>query len=99
MLTSRIRPGAGSAYETWIAMGRPHSLAPSEEAVLRAHATPEWTAALITATDGMIDLPVRLEPGEVLYVEIRPPGEAALPRSVSPADLAKWDAGMGERSR
>lgn len=99
ILTARIAANAGSAYESWIAMGSPHTLAPSEEALLRAHSQPAWTARVHPVDDPMVTVPFTLAPGDVLYIEIRPLGESALPRTTDPAALAAWDLAMGARSR
>jgi beta-xylosidase len=99
VLCARVGPGAGSAYERWLAMGAPHDLPPTVEDALRAMAQPAWTCDRLTAKDGVIELPLRLEPGEILYLEVRPVGQRAFPRSTDPASMATWNAGMGEQSR
>lgn len=99
VLSARIRAGAGSAYESWLALGAPHNLAPVEEAALRAQAEPQWTVAAVSAIAGMVELEVVLEPGEVLYLQIRPQGARARPRTTDAKALATWNAAMGERSR
>lgn len=99
VLTARVKPGAGSCYETWLDMGRPHNLSASEEALLRAHATPEWRHQRITATADHVVWNERLEPGEILFVEVRPVDGAALPRTVDATSLAAWDVIMGAKSR
>lgn len=99
LLAARIRAGAGSAYESWLAMGAPHNLSPVEEQALRAHAEPQWTITRHLPQSGMIECEVELQPGEVLYLHLRPLGQQSLPRSSRPADVACWNAAMGERSR
>ncbi len=99
VLTARVKPGAGSCYETWRAMGSPHNLSSSEEALLRAHATPVWTQQRCTPRAGVITWGEVLEPGELLFIEVRPTDLAALPRDVDAKSLAHWDALMGAKSR
>lgn len=98
VLTARIKPGADSCYETWVAMGAPHNLSVSEEALLRAHATPAWTQQRITSQAGSIAWDEHLEPGAILFVEVRPVDVAALPRDVDAKSLAVWDAQMVAKS-
>lgn len=95
-IESRIRPGAGSAWETWNALGSPQTLSPAEMRLLRAHAQPE--VRLIEAqSDGMITL--RLDAAEVLHLEIRPKGQTALPKTNLRDALALWEKQMGEKSK
>ncbi|HAT10253.1 MAG TPA: hypothetical protein DCS97_06610 [Planctomycetes bacterium] len=99
VLCARVGPGAGSAYERWLAMGAPHDLPPTVEDALRAMAQPAWSCDRLAAKDGVIEVPLRLAPGEILYLEVRPVGQRAFPRSTDPASMATWNAGMGEQSR
>jgi hypothetical protein len=39
VVLSHIRAGAGSPYESWLAMGRPQNLSDVQEKLLRAHAS------------------------------------------------------------
>ena len=99
VLTARVKPGAGSCYETWLAMGRPHNLSASEEALLRAHAVPEWKQQRITANAHHVTWNDELAPGEILFIEVRPVDGAALPRTADAGSLAAWDVIMGAKSR
>ncbi len=99
VVAARIRAGAGSPWETWCALGRPHTLSPMEEKLLRAHADPEYSCALHEAADGTLDVPFHLGPGEVLLLEIAPAGVPAMAKTTAPEDLAQWDRMMGEASR
>lgn len=99
VLMARVRAGAGSAYESWLAMGAPHNLSPLEEEALRAHAEPAWEMATVAAGSQAAELDVELAPGEVLFVHIRPQGMRCMPRAAVAADLERWNAAMGERSR
>jgi xylan 1,4-beta-xylosidase len=99
VVSARIGAGAGSAYESWLAMGAPHNLAPAEESALRAHAEPTWTITRVVPVQSVVGLDIVLLPGEVLYLQVRPLGARSMPRSASPADLARWNALMGEASR
>jgi hypothetical protein len=62
-------------------------------------AQPAWTCVRLASQDGIIELPLHLVPGELLYVEVRPVGQRAFSRSTDPAAIASWNAGMGEQSR
>ncbi len=99
VLCARVSTGAGSAYESWLAMGAPHDLAPTVERALRAMAEPRWTTQRMPAQSGSVAVPLRLEPGELLFMEVRPVGQSAMPRKADAASIAAWDAIMGERSR
>lgn len=99
VLSSRLRAGAGSCYETWRSIGSPQDLSAPEEALLRAQAEPERRAERHSPHGGRIGLEATLQPGEVLLLQIRPVGRSALPRQVDAKALAAWDAIMGDRSR
>ena len=94
-----IRQGAGSAYETWDAMGRPHNLAPTEEALLKAHSVPQHSVQVIAPTQKKLSVPFELGPNQVLYMQIRPMGQTVMPKGANPNDQAAWDLAMGEQSR
>jgi xylan 1,4-beta-xylosidase len=98
-LSARIGLGHGSAYETWLALGAPQNLSPSDEALLRAHAEPQWQVEQPVISAGVAVLELSLAPGEVLFLDVHPAEPRALPRKTSAAALAAWDASMGERSR
>lgn len=99
IISKRVRVGAGSAYETWLAMGGPQTLTPADESLLLAHSEPEQVVTLMTADAKGLRLPVLLRVNEVVVLDIRPRGEPSLPRGVSAGALAKWNAGMGALSR
>ncbi len=99
LLTAVIGEGHGSAWESWVAMGRPHNLSVSEDTLLRAHATPTWQARLVAPVAGLVALDLDLAPGEVLYAELRAQGEEAMPRKADAKALAVWNKNMGEVSR
>ncbi len=99
VLTARVGAGAGSAYERWLAMGAPQDLSPTVERALRAMAEPAWEAQRLPAIDGQVAMPLLLAPGELLFIEVRPVGQSALPRSVDAKALERWNAIMGEQSR
>ena len=99
VIATRIRAGAGSCFETWINMGRPQNLSLTQESLLRAHSVPEHSLQVATPThDRMIELPVELLPGEVLYLEIRQTGPVAGPKGDRAKDEAKWNQAMSDRS-
>jgi beta-xylosidase len=99
IISARIRPGAGSAWETWCNMGCPHNLALEEEYLLRAHSVPEYAVALQLPAEGKLAVPFKLEPGEVVYMQCRPVGVAAMGRTIPPELLRKWEADQGAKSK
>jgi len=99
LLQERIRAGAGSCYETWQSLGRPQNLSPGERHLLDAHAIPEAQLFRPEAQNGQLRHNFRLDPGEVLYVELRPEGAAALPKTPLRQDLAAWYASRREKAR
>jgi xylan 1,4-beta-xylosidase len=99
LVASRIRAGAGSAYETWCELGKPHNLSPAEEALLRQHSEPEQTAQVVSVQDGHLILPITLPPHEVVLLELRPRDQTLMPRNARSADITEWDKAMSEKSR
>ena len=99
VIRRRILPGAGSAYETWLAMGRPAVLSRNEEDVLRVNAEPLADVQLVRAEGGVLVVPFRLQPGEVQFLEAVPAGLEGDVSVASAEDLRRWEANMGERSR
>lgn len=99
VLIARVGAGAGSAYEHWLALGAPHDLAPTVERALRALAEPAWTTQRVAAADGLVTVPLALAPGELWFIEVRPVGQPAMPRSVDAKALERWNQIMGEASR
>ncbi|MDW8343743.1 MAG: hypothetical protein RMM51_04545 [Verrucomicrobiae bacterium] len=99
VVTSRIRAGAGSAYETWCAIGRPQNLSRAEESLLRAHAEPERTGAILLPESGMLPLPVVVPPQEVVLVELRPQQISSVSKSAPDATLAELNVLLAEPSR
>lgn len=99
VIRRRILPGAGSAYETWLAMGRPAVLSRGEEDVLRANAEPLADAQLVRVEGGRLVIPFRLQPNEVQFLEALPAGVEGDVPVASAEDLSRWEASMGERSR
>lgn len=69
LYTSLVTAGAGSAYETWISLGRPCSLTRSEEEILRAASIPRQSYRIVPVKDGKVILEFSLERNEVLFVE------------------------------
>ena len=94
-LCMTIRKGAGSARETWEALGSPHEISPAEEGLLRFAATPAHTLEKIAAQNGFVEWTFCLEANEVLYVEFRAQGEAYDPKGAAKPEARKWDEGMG----
>lgn len=88
-----VAAGNGSAYESWIQMGRPQNLSPAQEKFLEFAATPKWESSRLVTAAQRFDL----GPYQIAFWEIRPAGPSAL--ATHGAEFATWDAGMGEKSR
>lgn len=95
-IESRIRPGAGSAWETWRALGSPQTLSPAEMRLLRAHSQPE-VRLIKPQADPRFSL--CLESSEVVHLEIRPQAMAALPKTNLRGALALWEKQMSDQSK
>jgi xylan 1,4-beta-xylosidase len=99
--TTRITVGAGSAFETWETIGKPVNLSPSQLAMLRHCAEPAASASLVPAESGALALDFALHANEVLHIEFRPCEPVSAPKSemLSPAESARFEAQLGEKSR
>jgi hypothetical protein len=101
LTTSQIRAGAGSSFETWEAIGKPIHLSPAQLSMLRMQSEPAAAACLVSAKNGLIEVPVTLAANEVLHFELRPceleSGEKS--ELLTPAENAKIEAQLGEKSR
>jgi xylan 1,4-beta-xylosidase len=86
LATALVTAGAGSAYETWLALGRPASLSRIDGEALRAAAWPRQSSRYVEVVDGHATLEFALARDEVLFVETLPvePGLAM----ETPAELA-----------
>jgi xylan 1,4-beta-xylosidase len=87
LTVAKVKVGAGSAKETWVAMGRPQNLTPIQEEALRNLAEPEYSFEVIDADDSA-RFSLSLESNEFLYFELKPVDEVALAKSVE-MNLAK----------
>lgn len=94
-IESRIRPGAGSAWETWNALGSPQTLSSAEMRLLRSQSQP--AVCLTEISSGLLTL--ELKPAEVVHLEIRPQGLTALPKTNLRDALALWEKQMSEQSK
>jgi xylan 1,4-beta-xylosidase len=92
LVQEKITPGAGSCYETWQSLGSPQNLSPIEYHLLEVHAAPEAQVFHPDAGSGEVSHDFRLVPGEVVYLELRAQGEAALPTTPQRHELAEWYA-------
>ncbi|MGJ3242436.1 MAG: GH39 family glycosyl hydrolase [Opitutales bacterium] len=81
LFTSTIRPGAGSAWEGWQHLGRPHNLTPALEALLRSQAEPERTARTTDAGQS-VSADLALAPYTVSLFEWTPAGQPAFGKGV-----------------
>jgi hypothetical protein len=99
LVQERITAGAGSCYETWQSLGSPQNLSPIEHHLLEVHAAPEAQVFHPDAGNGQVTHDFRLVPGEVVYLELRAQGEAALPTTPLRQELAEWYAARREKSK
>ena len=97
LVQERITAGAGSCYETWQSLGSPQNLSPIERHLLQVHAAPEAQVFHPDAGNGQVTHNFRLLPGEVVYLELRAQGEAALPTTPLRQELAEWYASHGAK--
>ena len=99
LVSTRLGDGSGSADETWTAMGRPHNLSPIEEKLLQTHAQPAMGFQMIEDSAAAVEIPIELGVNEVLSVEILAAGAQGPKKGAKLADIAIWDAGMGEAAK
>ncbi len=99
LVAERIAASAGSCYETWQSLGGPQNLSPIERHLLEVHAAP--TAQLLQPgiEHGKVAHDFRLAPGEVLYLELRPQGTAAVPNGPLRQELAAWYESRRDKSK
>jgi hypothetical protein len=96
---AHMRAGAGSPYESWLAMGRPQNLSSAQEKLLRAHAEPHYSARQLAASETAGEISFTLAPNEILYIEITPTEAGAHASRDADEEFAHWDRLMGEKSR
>jgi xylan 1,4-beta-xylosidase len=99
VVLSHVRAGAGSSYESWLAMGRPQNLSNAQEKLLRAHAEPHYSVHLLEPQNDTLEISFTLAPNEVVYIECSPADSASNTRRAQEEEFAKWDQLMGEKSR
>jgi xylan 1,4-beta-xylosidase len=99
VVATRICRGAGSAYETWRAMGAPQNLTPVQLEMLRTQSKPVMEWMPVEVKDGRVDIPFRLLAGEILSFEVAPADAAAMPKGSDNSALERWNQLMSERSR
>jgi xylan 1,4-beta-xylosidase len=98
---SHVKAGAGSALETWEAIGSPVNLSASQLALLRHSAEPAAYAAVVHAINNRLSVAFALAPNEFLHFELRPAehgGDAEI-RPANAPDATKLEAQLGEKSR
>ncbi|MBS1708128.1 MAG: beta-xylosidase [Armatimonadetes bacterium] len=66
-----VREGAGSAYEPWVAMGRPQNPTPAQQEALKAMSQPSYSTHALNP-DGDT-LRIDLAPGEIWWAEVAGP--------------------------
>ena len=99
VIETRIAAGRGSAWETWTKLGRPQNLSVEEMRLLRRHAQPHCEVRSFAAAKKSISLDVILAPGEVCFLEARPQGVTAQPKTALREKLALWEKQMSDSSR
>jgi xylan 1,4-beta-xylosidase len=99
VVKATIGIGAGSAWESWQVMGRPLNPTPTQLDLLRQHAEPSYTMAVLKPAKEMAQVSFQLKPGEVQYLEITPAAPSATTRFVNAEDFKIWDEGMSERTK
>lgn len=99
LLQERIAAGSGSCYETWLSLGTPQNLSPTERDLLEVHSAPEARLFKPEAQKGRVCHEFRLAPGEVVYCELRPQGAVALPKAPLRQKLTAWYAAKREKSK
>jgi xylan 1,4-beta-xylosidase len=92
LIQEKITAGAGSCYETWQSLGMPQNLSPLEHRFLEAHAVPETQLFHLSEENGHVNHEFRLQPGEVICLELRPQDQVALPISPLRHEVAEWYA-------
>lgn len=97
VLSATIRKGQGSAYESWVDMGRPLNPTAWQERIIAAHSEPDFKVKKYAVRNGILEVPLQLAPHEVIYFEI---ASAQPPVRKLPVgeDLTHWDHLMGEHS-
>ncbi|TAG09217.1 MAG: beta-xylosidase [Verrucomicrobia bacterium] len=98
---SCIRAGAGSAFESWEAIGKPIELSPSQLDAFRVQSEPAVSFELLELAESGIEMNVTLGPNEVLHLELRACADSADQSNVlqSAEETAKLEAQLGEISR
>ena len=96
---NHIRAHRGSAWETWRTVGHPSHLTPVEEAALRQAAEPARELSLIRAREHRLALRWRLDPGEVVQMEIRPRPDPASGKGIDPDAWSELDDKLNETVR
>jgi len=66
---------------------------------MKAHAVPQAQVFSRNAENGRVTHEFQLARGEVLYLELRPQGEIALPVLPLRQELAEWYAARREKSK
>ncbi len=99
LVEERITAGAGSCYETWQSLGSPQNLLPIERHLLEAHAVPASQFFQPEIESGRVAHDFRIAPGEVLYLELRAQGPAALPNGPLRQELAAWYESQRSKSK
>ena len=95
LIHTLVAPGCGSAYETWLDLGRPQNPSAVEEKLLRAHAGPKMGFQRVQTGEKTIHFSFEVGVGELLALEVVAAGQPGPRKGSQSADVAAWDTGMG----
>lgn len=96
LISTRVGPGAGSAYETWVSLGRPCNLSPRELALLQAHSQPAMDFQVFEDSGERVRVPVEIAVNEILLLTFGKAGDPGQSKGTDLADFAGWAAGFGK---
>ena len=87
--TWQVKPGQGSAYETWNQMGKPQNPSPAQGLALKFAGVPITQAW--STDNGAEAIPVRLGSNEILFIEWAPPGDTYVPKELLSEQSLSWN--------
>lgn len=97
--SARITAHAGSAWESWLAMGRPQNPTNQQQQLLRQHAQPRHNIETLTPHADGAALPFTLASNEVLLIEIAPKAEYSHGKVFGNENWGEWDDLMSDQSK
>lgn len=99
VVSSSIRAGEGSPYETWQAMGVPQNLTREQQALLKAHSSPTYSLEKIKTDGEKIFMDFSLTPGEVKFIEISPKGQVSSKHTYADESSKLMNKKLSEKSK